>query len=717
MTVSVVAFTVALCSANARERQTQTSGWTSPEQFLADKETDLAGIVKVRRAETRWVILSSDGDHVPLIVLECEMQENLSGNRAWPVGRVQSVVQVDYSDMLFEPIAPPAIEGRRYLLWALVTPKDSEVPFLAPWTAHPQGLLLIRGPEGSEFVFWSGKSYGVPPIRAALKAGQRVPLNQIVDPARRLRVAEGRLERKNLGNEKAFIQGLLLNVLDAEGQAKRVERQPVSNIPTDTFGMSAGNAQPHAIWYNSLTLLRDLGKDEKRRKAVVTVLTPVARTARPRIRLTAALALADLGSDAGREALIHGFESDSGPISSDPPDQMTFPGRYHYDESSISACAYALARLGDRRGLAHPTLEVRLAAADALKDKPDPELRRALEKMATDLDPKVEQLRVSGELSKARDHGDYTNRYPEDWTRIRRLLARLGDDDSLRRLVEAYIVDAATYPPAEAPLIPRQIPSSWSKGPSPAQAIRGAETNSADLLQRLRTLFGKDPRWDSASFKDLRASFEQLPNEESSKPGERKPTETEITKLLTDPDPNRRAEALAAAGYHQIDVFYDKVLETALQGTGIEKTAAIYALGFYGRDVPGPALRELMKSDDDQIRLSAFELATRKDAGRFASESMDVVRAWVRQPKGSESSTGAYMLRILCRLARGTLPSPLLDGLKDQNAEVRRIVVLALELGGNPDAVRSLEPLTRDPDPTIREAAQTAIRSLGPTAP
>ena len=110
------------------------------------------------------------------------MEEILSGSKAWSVGSVQSVVQADYSDLIFEPIAPPAIEGRRYILWAFVTPEEGEVPRLAPWTAHPQGFFLVHGHGASEFIFWSGRSYGVSQIRKTLKAGQRVPLDQIVDP-------------------------------------------------------------------------------------------------------------------------------------------------------------------------------------------------------------------------------------------------------------------------------------------------------------------------------------------------------------------------------------------------------------------------------------------------------------------------------------------------------------------------------------------------------
>jgi HEAT repeat protein len=70
--------------------------------------------------------------------------------------------------------------------------------------------------------------------------------------------------------------------------------------------------------------------------------------------------------------------------------------------------------------------------------------------------------------------------------------------------------------------------------------------------------------------------------------------------------------------------------------------------------------------------------------------------------------------RIVCRLARGLLPQSLLDGLKDPNPAVRRIVVQALELSGNPEAIPSVEPLTRDPDASTQEASHAALLFLGP---
>lgn len=158
----------------------------------------------------------------------------------------------------------------------------------------------------------------------------------------------------------------------------------------------------------------------------------------------------------------------------------------------------------------------------------------------------------------------------------------------------------------------------------------------------------------------------------------------------------------------------------ALNGKGIERSAAVYALGFYGGDVAEATLRQLMNADDIQLRFSAIELATRKKAARFAPETMDLVRARLAlaakaKPDDWEARRElAYLPRILCRLARGPIPQPMADGLKDADPAVRRIVVQALELSGNPDAVPLLESLAREGDSGTRQACQEALRALGP---
>ena len=691
--------------------------FSSPDQFLVDKEADFVAIVKVTRVENRWVVLP-DGDHLPFVVADCTMEEVLDG-AAWPIGGIDSTMQFDYNDLMFEPIAPPAIPDRRYILWALRSSTDGEIPLIAPWTAHPQGMLLIRRQGNQEFVFWNGKSYSVAGLRLRLRDSPPLPLDQIVDPVRRLRVAEARLERGKLGDEKAFVRGLLLNILDPVGQARRIERTSQGDSGAHPFGMSDEETRPHELWYSSLALLRDFGKKEGRQTAAIAALTPIARTARRRVRLAAALALVDLGSAAGREALITGFNSDSGEISSDPPDDMTFPGRYPFDNSSLTACAHALARLGDRRGLKHPKAEVRLAAAQAFWDAPDPEVRTMLEGLARELEPQVEKLRISGSLTKPRSRGDETTRYPDAWVRTHRLLARFGEEESLRRLLDAYVQDYSTFPQEQAPAVPMGRPTMSSTGPSLGGAIHAADASPTHLLERLRKLIPDGTDWTSPPLTALRASLDPS-SQNSAEQVPVKPPQSDIMKLLGDSDPKKRAEGLAAAGYHQFADLYEKVLEVAVHGSGVERNAAIYGLGLYARDVPDGVLRELMTADDLGIRLSGLELATRRNPARFARESMDVVRFVVKQSQPDQPPvTGqlSYMdslPRLLSRQGRGPIPPALLDGLADPEPHVRRIVIEALALAGNPDAEQALKPLTKDRDIMARAAATKAIGRLGP---
>src|SRR5207249_3961241 len=130
-------------------------------------------------------VILPDGDHVALHLTDCEMADPFRGVEQWHAGSRQTVMQFEYSDLIDEPIAPPAIEGRRYVLWAFASAAHSEVPREAPWTAHPQGLLLVRGRGDREFVFWGGKSYLVSALRDAIQRGDRVPLDEIADPVRR----------------------------------------------------------------------------------------------------------------------------------------------------------------------------------------------------------------------------------------------------------------------------------------------------------------------------------------------------------------------------------------------------------------------------------------------------------------------------------------------------------------------------------------------------
>ena len=212
-----------------------------------------------------------------------------------------------------------------------------------------------------------------------------------------------------------------------------------------------------------------------------------------------------------------------------------------------------------------------------------------------------------------------------------------------------------------------------STGPSLAGAIHAADASPTHLLERLRKLVPEGTEWTSPPLTALRASLNPSSGN-SAEQVQEKPTQSDIMKLLGDSDPNKRAEGLAAAGYHQFVDLYEKVLEVAAHGSGVERNAAIYGLGFYGRDVPDGVLSQLMTADDLDIRLSGLELATRRNPARFARESMDIVRSVVKQsqldqpPVTGQRSYMDSLPRLLSRQGRGPIPDPLLDGRRSRTA-------------------------------------------------
>lgn len=314
-------------------------------------------------------------------------------------------------------------------------------------------------------------------------------------------------------------------------------------------------------------------------------------------------------------------------------------------------------------------------------------------------------------------------RYPEAWVRAHGLLARMGDEASFRKLVDALLEDMATYSDEPETLVPMARVAKWTWGPSLGGMVQGAEPTTAHVLNRIERLYGSAEHWKTREMRRLRKAL-GTPAQEGARPDEQRtvPTDEDIEKRLASHSAEQRAEGLAAAGLHGRDRFYGKVLDTARRGTGIERQAALYGLGFYRRAHPEDALREMMGSGDSMERFTALELGTRTRAERFASEAMTQLRAMVAAgAAGPEADFKAQhslnsMARVISRMV-GSLPAELSAGLRDENAAVRRTVVLAIGLGGNPATAPLLEPMTHDPDPGVRAAAVNSLRLLGPAEP
>ena len=298
------------------------------------------------------------------------------------------------------------------------------------------------------------------------------------------------------------------------------------------------------------------------------------------------------------------------------------------------------------------------------------------------------------------------------------MLARVGRDESLRLLVDAYVADFSTYPADPPPLLPRARPGTWSGGPGLADALINADPSEQRVLERLVALLSKDPRWNQPAVLSLRASLGDksapAPPKADAKPG---PEVHAIAKNLASKEPRERAEALAASGYHRIEAHYDEVLRTALTGAGEERMAALYGLGFYRHDIPVATLRRLIARGDIGSRFSALELATRTKPARFAAEAMTLLQEVAAHPRGGEQGMSGvdlpHLAQVLSRLTRGPLPQELLTSMRNKDAQVRWAIIRALGMGGNPGSFPYVSTALADTDEAVRSAAQSAVEALG----
>jgi HEAT repeat protein len=705
--------------------------FTPVDQFLVDKDTDLVAEVTVKDVETRWIILE-DGDHVPVNMLTCLMEEPLRGARDWPRNETRSTVQFSYTELIQEPISPPAVLGKRYLLWASTNdPNNSELGMLgSTLLAHPQGLHLVRGEGKERYFFWDGKAYSIDEVRRAVKSGGRIRLDTIIDPVKRLEIARGRIAKGDVGDISSFVNGLMLGIRDPVGQAGKVAKPEGTEPGEELSSMFHMNSKSgFQIWYESLALLQVLGEKPVYRDAVVSALKPLVGDPRERVRLCAALVLARLGDASGKRVLERALSADTVALNKDPESQLMLPGRLEYDDNSVVAAAYGLGLLGDRSGLRLESMEARLAAAEGLAAHPDDAFRKDLQGMAAQLDKEVEKLSSSGQLGKTRDKGDFTERYPKEWVKAHVLLARMGDDTSLRRLVEAYKTDLATYPVEEESPFPNPKIVQWTSLPrgwvSLPRAVASADAKQSRLLERLRILLAHDPVWQHPAVLVLRLSL----GDPSAKIVEHKTinrkqdVREKVAGMIASSVPAVRAQGLAGAGFNRMDEYYPTVLEAALRGKGVEKKAAIYGLGFYGKRIPEDALHRLVREGGLETRLSGLEIATRHEPAPFAGDAMQLLRDMAVQGNSStdasqeefdRTSLLRHMTRILARFSRSDIPRVILDGLRSPEPAIRLHVALALGMGGNPAAVPVLTGVREDPEMMVRAAVIRALAVLGP---
>lgn len=703
----------------------------SPKQFLIDFEgMDLVAITQVEKVEYRWIILE-DGDHVPVKLITCKMIENIRSPVDWPVGITRKVIHMDYTNLANAPIAPPPIIGRKFILWGSSTAYEdsSTTKIKADFWLHPQGLFLIRGRDEGQYVYWNKRAYLLEDIRQNEKKGLLIPLDQIKDPLKRIEVAQSRLEQDNLGDVNSFVEGLMLCLRNPKEQAQHVGKQ-IGAEPADEFFGSRDKASPFQLWYESLFLLKELGSNPTHKQKAVSALQPLVLEPDRNISLTVSIVLAEFGSGVGKKALIKNLNSEKIDLSQDPDGNMSFPGRMKYDDSSIAASAYSLGLLDDSRGLQNQNVEVKLAAADGLAEKhPNAQLIKELRRISRDLNKEFDQLLESGKLTEPRKKHDYTARLPKTWIKVHQLLARLGDNESLKHLVDAYKLDISTYPELEDSLTRQPVMSTWTTStaawPSLKRALYSSDNDRTKLLLRLTDLLKDDPAWGNAAFLSLRADLgEAIVNtsELKEKFGTKEDIEKRIAELLASPDPEKRAEGLSGAGFNQVEAYYQEVVTAAQEATGIEKRAAIYGLSFYEKEIPAKILMNLSSEGEFDTRLMGVELATRKNPAPYASIVIGLMQEVAERGDDSVDDMGDYeksqnlthMARILSRFSNTSIPPSVKEALQSPNPDVRLYVVRALGMGGNPESIALLNPLKNDSNTSVREEAEKALMFIGP---
>lgn len=715
------ALAVAMCLFGVQSPATagvEPAPFSSPDEFLSSKQPDVVLIVRVDNVEDKWITI--EGDSIPFCLVTCSVLEQLQGR---PIAETSmSVAQVTYMDIIAEPIAPPAMPGKEYL--ALLN--DDKTVSGVKWVSDPQGLLRIRGRDANRYVYWTQKSYSLDAIRQFLRKPAPT-LTEIKDARQRILIAGNRIESGKVEETTSIIEALIPNIEKPEEQARTVflAKKPGREQPTDfTY---TGEADPHFLWYESLSVLKSLASLKDARRPVISALRPFTSDKREHVALVASLVVGELGDDAGSATLARTLTKPPRQVSTDPSSGTTFYGRFRFDESSVQASAFVLGLLGDASLMMSTDPVICLCAADGLLSQTKVpcrgEVEAALRQIAKEQDALVEKLRSSGKLTERRQANDQRSRYPREWVKVHALLSSLGDKDSRKVLAEAWASEQKTYPEDDSPaaaFMPRvvafDVPTNgW---PSLVDAICEGESGSTtETLRQLRDALGSDRMWNDRDIQRLRSALGD-PSTSATVAGaaaEEAVARKQIEKYLASSDPGKRAQALAAAGHYKIDKYFEKVLATALHGKGEEAMAATYALGLYDREIGDSNLRALMKSKDVARRFTALELATRHDAGRFAVQALEVSQTLLADKKNEDAEMLVPEVPlILSRFMRTTMPESFAKGLSTGSKQLKLSIVQAAGLSGNPATTAFIQPLLSESDGALRTAARQALDLIGP---
>ena len=169
----------------------------------------------------------------------------------------------------------------------------------------------------------------------------------------------------------------------------------------------------------------------------------------------------------------------------------------------------------------------------------------------------------------------------------------------------------------------------------------------------------------------------------------------------TGPDALAALEGLAGIGLPASTSIFQRLLTSS---NADMRRLAVEGLGRAGERETLPELQQMMQTERSGGVLLALHYANLK-LGEPAGRLSEVVAA-LRTP--AQRSLG---LKYLLDLARSTAPM-LADSLRDQSADVRRLVADVLGFSRDDTVIGALEAVRKDTDPDVAAAAQQAIQRI-----
>ncbi len=393
------------------------------------------------------------------------------------------------------------------------------------------------------------------------------------------------------------------------------------------------------------------------------------------------------------------------------------------DRSIVSAAAGALARIGDARAfepllalLGHPDATVRQAAIGALNSLGHPDMADRVAALLKDADPHTREsaVRIAGYFGYAACADAVFALYADE-------------DEAVRRAALEHLpfIDEARAFPVLQRAVKEDTPRARASAATALARVDGPGARAL-LLEALE---------------DADAWVRYFAARALAHHGHEEALDTLASLASGDPAPHVRIAALESIG--AIGGPRAAAMLQPYAGAA-ERDIAVAALGALGRlagqDV-APPLQQALRSDDPARRLAAIQAFSRRGgadsisvlhwtaggdaSAEVANAALDGLVTLAAQPAGSWaeaidavvelSADSKHRDAAVAALARmpGARSERVARGLTHASPEVRRATVEALTRMKHPDASLRVRAALDAPDPTVREAAVTALERVG----